>query len=145
VDRFADRERPIVSLERVPWSDVSAYGVADLPQGNPGRPVFPVEDFVEKPPREEAPSNLAITGRYVLTSEVFDELETTEPRVKRELQLTDAIRRLQGVLGHELRCDRFDIGNIPDCLRANVQMALRHDDGEMNEAVETLLRDHLDE
>ena len=84
--------------------------------------------------------NLAITGRDVLTSEIFDLLESTVPGVGGELQLTDAIRKLPSIRGVELQGDRFDIGNIPDWLQANIQMALTHDDGDMNQAVETLLR-----
>jgi UTP--glucose-1-phosphate uridylyltransferase len=138
-------EESVLSLERVPWDRVESYGVADLGDADESQPCFPVEDFVEKPPREEAPSNLAITGRYVLTSEVFDILEGTEPGVGGELQLTDAIRELEAVRGVELAGDRFDIGNIPDWLSANIEMALNHDDGEMNHAVRQLLREHYDE
>jgi len=134
----------VLSLERVPWERVSAYGVADLADDNADQPCFPVSDFVEKPAREDAPSNLAITGRYVLTPEIFDLLEQTDPGVGGELQLTDAIRELPAVRGVELRGDRYDIGNIPDWLRANVQMALKHDDGEMHDAVERLLQEELD-
>jgi UTP--glucose-1-phosphate uridylyltransferase len=143
-DHAEEYGESVLSLERVPWEKVPAYGVADLPEGAGDRPCFPVSDFVEKPPREEAPSNLAITGRYVFTSEIFDCLERTEPGVGGELQLTDAIRKLPAVRGVELRGDRYDIGNIPDWLQANVQMALEHDDGEMNEAVEAILREELD-
>lgn len=135
----------IISLERVPWNRVESYGVADLGDAAESQPCFPVKDFVEKPSREEAPSNLAITGRYVLTPEIFDLLENTEPGVGGELQLTDAIRALDTVRGVELSGDRFDIGNIPDWLKANIEMALSHDDGEMNEAVRQLIREQLDE
>jgi UTP--glucose-1-phosphate uridylyltransferase len=134
----------VVSLERVPWERVSAYGVADLDDSDPDADCFPVRDFVEKPPRDEAPSNLAITGRYVLTHEVFDALDRIDPGVGDELQLTDAIRELDGVRGVELRGDRYDIGNIPDWLRANVRMALDHDEGDLNEAVAELITEERD-
>ena len=130
---------PVLSLERVPWEQVPAYGVADTGDVDPSARSFPVDDFTEKPPRDEAPSNLAITGRYVLTAEIFDLLETTEKGKGGELQLTDAIRKLDDVRGVELDGDRYDIGNIPSWLRANIEMALHHDDGEINEAVEALL------
>jgi len=138
-------EESIISLERVPWEKVPSYGVADVADDHQSQACFPVSDFVEKPPRDEAPSNLAITGRYVLTSEIFDLLDATDPGVGGELQLTDAIRKLPSIRGVELQGDRFDIGNIPDWLQANIQMALTHDDGDMNEAVEALLRSQLDE
>lgn len=133
----------VLSLERVPWERVSAYGVADLGDDAADHQGFPVQDFVEKPLREEAPSNLAITGRYVLKGEIFDLLEETEQGVGGELQLTDAIRKLPAVRGVELQGDRYDIGNIPDWLRANIRMAIKHDDGEMHDAVRELLEREL--
>jgi len=135
----------IVSLERVPWEDVPAYGVADVADDRRTDGAFPIADFVEKPARKDAPSNLAITGRYVFTPEIFDLLETTEPGVGGELQLTDAIRKLPAVRGVELQGDRYDIGNIPSWLRANLRMALTRDDGEINEAVEALIEREFDE
>lgn len=132
-------EESVISLEAVPWERVSAYGVADVAEGARDEPCFPVDDFVEKPPRAEAPSNLAITGRYVLLPAIFDALRQTEQGVGDELQLTDAIRKLDTVRGVTMDGDRYDIGNIPDWLRANIQMALKHDQGEMNQAVRQLL------
>ena len=103
-------ETSTISLERVPWDDVPSYGVADI-EGTPSsQSSFPVTDFVEKPARDAAPSNLAITGRYVLTSEIFDALESTIKGVGGELQLTDAIRKLDSVRGVELEGHRYDIG-----------------------------------
>lgn len=136
-------ETSVLSLERVPWDRVSSYGVADVNETASSDGSFPVNDFVEKPPRSEAPSNLAITGRYVLLPEIFDLLNKTEMGVGRELQLTDAIRKLNEVRGVELDGDRYDIGNIPDWLQANIEMAFHHDDGEMNKAVEELLEEQF--
>ncbi|MFC7114594.1 UTP--glucose-1-phosphate uridylyltransferase GalU [Natronoarchaeum sp. GCM10025703] len=82
-----------LSLERVPWEQVPSYGVADTADVDATAESFPVNDFVEKPPQDEAPSNLAITGRYILTSKIFGILEATEPGVGGELQLTDAIQK----------------------------------------------------
>jgi UTP--glucose-1-phosphate uridylyltransferase len=79
----------------------------------------------------------------VLTPEIFEHLERIEMGVGGELQLTDAIRELDSVRGVELDGDRYDIGNIPSWLQANIEMALRHDDGEMNEAVEQLLEEQF--
>jgi UTP--glucose-1-phosphate uridylyltransferase len=144
MDYAEEYDTSTISLERVPWEKVPAYGVADVPEDRESD-CFPVADFVEKPAREDAPSNLAITGRYVLTPEIFDALEATDPGVGGELQLTDAIKKLSSIRGVELKGDRFDIGNIPDWLRANIEMALYHDDGEMNEAVSDLIQDYMDE
>lgn len=139
IEHAEAHESSVLSLERVPWERVPSYGIADLGDGTADQQSFPVSDFVEKPSQKEAPSNLAITGRYVLTPEIFEHLESTDPGVGGELQLTDAIRKLPEVRGVELQGDRYDIGNIPDWLRANVEMALRHDDGEMNAAVNELV------
>jgi UTP--glucose-1-phosphate uridylyltransferase len=136
-----EHDTSVLSLERVPWEDVPSYGVADVGDIESTADSFQVADFVEKPAREDAPSNLAITGRYVLQPQIFDILETIDKGVGGELQLTDAIRELEQVRGVELDGDRYDIGNIPSWLKANIEMALRHDDGEMNEAVETLLKE----
>lgn len=129
-------ETSVLSLERVPWGRVSAYGVADVDDEVSSSGDFPVTDLVEKPSQDEAPSNLAITGRYVLSPRIFGLLEETEKGVGGELQLTDALRKLDDVRGVELNGDRYDIGNIPSWLRANIEMAVRHDDGEMSEAVD---------
>ncbi|WP_121820717.1 UTP--glucose-1-phosphate uridylyltransferase GalU [Halostella salina] len=141
--RYAEEyETSVLSLERVPWADVPKYGIADLGDASEEQACFPVEDFIEKPPRDEAPSNLAITGRYVFTSEIFDRLEQTEVGVGGELQLTDAIQKLDHVRGVELTGDRYDIGNIPSWLQANIEMALQHNEGEMNTAVEALIEEY---
>jgi UTP--glucose-1-phosphate uridylyltransferase len=144
VEYAEEFETSVLSLERVPWERVPAYGVADVDDSDPDQACFPVSDFVEKPSREEAPSNLAITGRYVFTPDIFDALEATSLGVGGELQLTDAIRKLDAVRGVELQGDRYDIGNIPDWLRANIEMALKHDDGEMNRAVRELVGEWAD-
>jgi len=145
IDRAEKHEVPVVSLEEVPWEEVPSYGVADVSGADNTEGAFPVDDFVEKPKREDAPSNLAITGRYVLTPDVFELLENLEPGVGGELQVTDALRNLPSVRGAKLEGHRYDIGNIPDWLQANLEMALAHDEGAMNEAVEALMEDKFDE
>jgi len=142
IDAAETYDTSVLSLERVPWEQVPSYGVADVDDVDSSADSFPVDDFVEKPAREDAPSNLAITGRYILTPEIFDILDNIGKGVGDELQLTDAIRELDDVRGVELDGDRYDIGDIPSWLRANVEMSLKHDDGEMNAAVEELLREH---
>lgn len=138
-------ESSVISLERVPWERVSAYGIADVAENRGSTDNLHITDFVEKPTPDEAPSNFAITGRYVLQPEIFDLLKDTEPGLGDELQLTDAMRKLSSVIGVELKGDRFDIGNIPDWLQANIEMALYHDQGEMNEAVRDLIRGYINE
>jgi UTP--glucose-1-phosphate uridylyltransferase len=145
IDYAETHESSVISLERVPWESVPAYGVADVARNDSEQRGFRINNLVEKPTQEAAPSNLAITGRYVLQPEIFDLLESTEPGVGGELQLTDALQKLSDVRGLELDGTRYDIGNIPDWLRANIQMALTHDDGEMNEAVKAILGSEFDE
>ncbi|AKH97432.1 UTP--glucose-1-phosphate uridylyltransferase GalU [Halanaeroarchaeum sulfurireducens] len=147
--RYAEEYKaPTISLERVPQQNVSSYGIADVNAAQATtseQDSFQVSNFVEKPSQDAAPSNLAITGRYILPSEIFDHLETIEPGVGDEIQLTDAIRKLDTMRGVELQGDRFDIGTIIDWLQANVEMALEYDDGKMNDAVKQLLQEQLND
>ncbi|PSP47737.1 UTP--glucose-1-phosphate uridylyltransferase, partial [Halobacteriales archaeon QH_1_68_42] len=142
VDVAEDREESVVALERIPWEEVPAYGIADVADTS-GRS-YPVDDLVEKPTREAAPSNLAIIGRYVFTPEVFDRLDETERSARGELELTDAMRKLSAIRGTEIQGDRYHIGTVPDWLEANIRMALRHDDGQLNETVRRTIEDELD-
>jgi UTP--glucose-1-phosphate uridylyltransferase len=116
-----------VAFEKVPRADVRHYGIAK-PRG--GGDVFEVEDVIEKPTPEEAPSELAIAARYVFAPAIFDALRRTTPGKGGEIQLTDAIRILieEGgkVYGMCLRDDerRYDIGNFDTYFRAFVEFAL---------------------
>lgn len=117
---------PVVLLEEVPADRVGRYGVMRGVEIGPGE--YRIEDFVEKPRPEEAPSNLAIAGRYLLTPDVFPLLAKTAPGKNGEVQLTDALRTLaQTGPFHGIRLDgvRHDLGNPDDFLRANVLFALR--------------------
>ena len=142
VDVAEDCEESVVALERIPWEEVPAYGIADVADTS-GRS-YPVDDLVEKPTREAAPSNLAIIGRYVFTPEIFDRLDETERSARGELELTDAMRKLSAIRGTEIQGDRYHIGTVPDWLEANIRMALRHDDGQLNETVRRTIEDELD-
>lgn len=119
----------VVGLKEVPAREVSAYGVID-----PGGPVdedgvVPVRDLVEKPPMDEAPSNLILIGRYVLTPDVFDEIAGLQPGRGGELQLTDALRAqaarapFHGVVSH---IERFDTGTPVGLLTAAIELTLRN-------------------
>ena len=119
----------VVALKQVTPKEISSYGCA-TPE--------PVEDnlvkicdIVEKPTAEEAPSNLAVIGRYIFTPEIFDVLERTEPGAGGEIQLTDAIKLLladQPVYGYVFEHGRFDAGDKLDYLRATVELALDRED-----------------
>lgn len=112
----------------VPHKEVSKYGVID-PQEKLNDNLYNVARFVEKPAVEEAPSDLAIIGRYVLTPEIFDILEHQKPGEGNEIQLTDAIDTLnkkQRVFAHVFNGDRYDVGNKFGFLKTNIEFGLKH-------------------
>ena len=128
---------PVLALMEVPRESISAYGVVDAePVGhNGGRDrLYRIRNLVEKPKPQDAPSNLAIIGRYVLTPEVFHSLETIEPGSGGELQLTDGLRhtlRSRPIYGYRFEGTRYDAGDKLGFLKATVEFALkRHDLGE---------------
>ncbi len=124
--------RSCIALQEVSPEEISSYGCVD-PDPAAAQPdgLIAIRRVIEKPPREEAPSNLAIIGRYVFTPEIFDMLDRIEPGRGGELQLTDAIALLleeQSVFGNVCTEGRFDVGQKLDFLRANVEMALDRPD-----------------
>lgn len=121
--------RSVVALKEFPKEEISSYGCV-APETLTDNLVR-VLDIVEKPPPDEAPSNLAVMGRYVFTPEIFDALEQVKPGVGGEIQLTDAIGLLLGdqtVYGYTFRDGRYDIGKKLDYLRATVELAIERDD-----------------
>ncbi|MHB8513503.1 MAG: UTP--glucose-1-phosphate uridylyltransferase GalU [Actinomycetota bacterium] len=125
-----DREgRSVLALKEVPMEHISAYGAVRPEPVSEN--LVKVADIVEKPRPEDAPSNLAVIGRYVLTPEIFEALSKTEPGFGEEIQLTDAIRMLvqkQAVYGYVFDGTRYDIGNKIDYLRATVELAAERED-----------------
>ena len=127
---------PVVALMEVPKDQISAYGVVDAEpishQGSKDR-LYRIRNLVEKPKANEAPSNLAIIGRYVLTPEVFKSLETIEPGSGGEIQLTDGLKhvlRSRPIYGYRFEGRRYDAGDKLGFLKATVEFALkRHDLG----------------
>jgi UTP--glucose-1-phosphate uridylyltransferase len=121
--------RSVLALKPVSPEEISSYGCAQVERIEDG--LVRVVDVIEKPDPKDAPSNLAVMGRYVFTPELFEVLERLEPGRGGEIQLTDGIRRLLGrqeVFGYVFEDGRFDIGNKLDWLRATVQLALRRPD-----------------
>lgn len=122
-------ESSVVALESVPPDKVERYGIAGGDEIEPG--ILRLNQLVEKPKREEAPSNLAIAGRYVFTPEIFTYLEDAQPGKNNEIQLTDSMAKMLTDRGmHGLRFDgkRYDIGNKLDFLKTNIEFALKRDD-----------------
>ena len=121
--------RSVLAAQEVRREDIRLYGAIkpEWIEDDLAR----VVDIVEKPPPEEAPSNLAAIGRYVLTPEIFDAIRETPPDAGGELQLTDALRLLareQAVYAYRFEDGRYDIGKKLDYLRATVEMAVERDD-----------------
>jgi UTP--glucose-1-phosphate uridylyltransferase len=128
---FAEHGGVVIGLIDVPREDVRMYGcVAPAPGSDLAADVVAIVDLVEKPAPDEAPSTLAIIGRYVLPPEIFPALRDTRPGAGGEIQITDAIRRLAAdgvpVHGVVFRGRRYDTGNRLDYLKAVVQLARRH-------------------
>lgn len=119
----------VLALKKVARAEVASYGCAAVEPA--GDNLVRVTDLVEKPAPEDAPSDLAVMGRYVLSPAVFETLERTPPGRGGEIQLTDAIKLLladQAVYGYTFEHGRFDVGNKLDYLRATVELALERDD-----------------
>jgi UTP--glucose-1-phosphate uridylyltransferase len=128
-----DRVRgPVLAVERVPREDISSYGVIALdPASDLGPGVHRVRDMVEKPSRDDAPSDLAIIGRYVLTPDIFPALAATKSDRTGEIQLTNGLRELlksRPIYACEVRGVRHDTGNKLGFLKAVVYFALKRRD-----------------
>jgi UTP--glucose-1-phosphate uridylyltransferase len=137
---------PVLAVMEVPRENISAYGVVDAEpvahNGSKDR-LFRIRDMVEKPKAEDAPSNLAIIGRYVLTPEIFTCIERVEPGSGGEIQLTDAMKlllRSRPVYAYRFEGTRYDAGDKQGFLRATVEFALKRHDlgGPFREYLKTL-------
>jgi UTP--glucose-1-phosphate uridylyltransferase len=129
IDVFDELDGPVLAVERVPKDDVSAYGIIEAEEIRDG--VYRIRDMVEKPPRDEAPSDLAIIGRYILTPDIFPALEATASDRTGEIQLTNGLRRLlkdRPIYGCRIDGVRHDTGNKLGFLKAVVYFALRRPD-----------------
>ena len=131
IDVFDEVDGPVLAIEEVPKENVSAYGIIDADEVRPG--VYRIRDLVEKPPLDQAPSNLAIIGRYILTPDIFPALEETAKEKDRtgEIQLTNGLRRLlkkRPIYGCRINGVRHDTGNKLGFLKAVVYFALRRPD-----------------
>ena len=117
-----------IAVMEVPHEETYKYGIID-PESEVEDGLFNVRRFVEKPKPEEAPSNLAIIGRYLLTPEIFDILEKQEPGAGGEVQLTDAIDTLnltQRVFAKQFKGERFDVGDKFGFMKTSIEFGLEH-------------------
>jgi UTP--glucose-1-phosphate uridylyltransferase len=142
LDVYERADGPVIAVERVPEDQVSSYGIVDVelaPQL--GRGVFRIKNLVEKPPRHEAPSNLAIIGRYVLTPDIFPALRDTARDKSGEIQLTNGMKQLlssRPLYAYEIDGVRHDTGNKLGFLKAVVYFGLKRPE------LAAAFRDYLD-
>lgn len=128
MDRYDETHASNIAVMKVPHEDTAKYGIID-PEVEREKGLYNVERFVEKPQPEDAPSNLAIIGRYLLTPEIFDILENQKPGAGGEVQLTDAIDTLnktQRVFAHEFKGKRYDVGDKLSYMKTSVEFGLEH-------------------
>jgi UTP--glucose-1-phosphate uridylyltransferase len=131
VEVFDRMQGPVIAVHRVPRSEISAYGVIDAEADDREQRVYRIRDLVEKPRAEEAPSDLAIIGRYILTPDIFDALASTPRDAAGEIQLTNGLRALKdrrAMYGYRFEGVRHDAGNKLGFLKATVEFALKRED-----------------
>ena len=128
MDIYEQEQCSILGVKEVAWQDIHKYGIVDGDKVGDG--LYTVRSLVEKPKAEDAPSNVAIMGRYIITPAVFDILEKTAPGAGNEIQLTDALKMLAGrekMLAYAFKGRRHDVGDKLGFLQATVEFALQRD------------------
>ena len=145
INQYEITNSSIIGVQPVADEDTRRYGIVDL-SSSVSETLHKVKSFVEKPEPGTAPSNLAILGRYLFTSEIFKYLETQEPGAGNEIQLTDAITRLnemQRVFAYEFDGKRYDVGEKLGFIRTTLEFALKRDD--LGEDVRKLMMELLED
>jgi len=130
IKSFEKHGNSVIAVQEVPGEEISSYGVIAGGRIADSRE-FDVTDMVEKPPASQAPSNMAVIGRYILAPEIFEILETTGKGAGGEIQLTDGLKTLlesQKIIGYEFEGTRYDTGSKLGFLQATVEFALKRDD-----------------
>jgi len=138
IDKYEEFKTSIIAVEEVPDEMISSYGIID--GKNIDGDVYLIEDLVEKPSPENAPSNLGILGRYILTPAIFEAIEKTPPGKGNEIQITDSLNLLkERIYAYTYRGRRYDIGNKLDWIKSNIELFLK------DERFEGELRVYLDQ
>ena len=122
IDLYVKYGKSAIAVEPVPDEKVERYGIIDGTEVE--KNVYKINRLVEKPALKDAPSNLAIMGRYVLTPDIFEHIENTEPGVGGEIQLTDALSQLDSIYGQVFTGESYDIGNRIDWLKTSLKFAM---------------------
>ena len=142
IDTYEKYHTSILGVQRVAQSEVNKYGILDFMQVDNN--VFKVKNLIEKPSIEEAPSNIAILGRYIITPGIFDILENQEPGKGGEIQLTDALKVLnerEAIYAYSFEGKRYDVGDKLGFLEATIDYALKRDD--LREPLTKIIKDRL--
>ena len=139
IDVYNKYNASAISLEEVPLEKVERYGIIKGSEAE--KDIYKIEELVEKPPMDKAPSNLAIMGRYVLTPDIFDKIDETEPGVGGEIQLTDALQKLDSIYGVAFEGKTYDIGNRLEWLKTSIEFAL--DDNEFKDELIDYMKSYI--
>ncbi|MBR3141421.1 MAG: UTP--glucose-1-phosphate uridylyltransferase GalU [Methanobrevibacter sp.] len=139
IDVYNKYNASAISLEEVPLEKVERYGIIKGSEAE--KDTYKIEELVEKPPMDKAPSNLAIMGRYVLTPDIFDKIDETEPGVGGEIQLTDALQKLDSIYGVTFEGKTYDIGNRLEWLKTSIEFAL--DDNEFKDDLVNYMKSYI--
>ncbi|MEC0226913.1 UTP--glucose-1-phosphate uridylyltransferase GalU [Paenibacillus alba] len=126
---YEQTETSVIAVQEVPWADVSKYGIISPAAAREQYQL--IEDLVEKPDRDQAPSNLAVIGRYIIMPEIFGILERQEAGHGGEIQLTDALRvlnRQQQMAAYLMQAKRYDVGDKMGYIEATIELALQRPD-----------------
>jgi UTP--glucose-1-phosphate uridylyltransferase len=145
INQYTKVEASVVGVQTVPPEDVNKYGIVEVSKSHEAiGKLYPLSNMIEKPNINEAPSRLAVLGRYVLTPEIFGMLETQAPGSGNEIQLTDAIKRLmrkQAVYAYDFAGERYDVGDKFGFIKATVDFALERED--LHEQVMNYLKEKV--
>ena len=132
IDQYEQTHTSVVGVQTVDKKDVSKYGIVEPSRSHPAKGrLVKLTNMVEKPDVDKAPSQLAVLGRYILTPEIFELLETQEEGAGNEIQLTDAIKRLldqQAVYAYDFEGKRYDVGDKFGFIKATIDFALDRED-----------------
>ncbi|SFG56073.1 UDP-glucose pyrophosphorylase [Halobacillus alkaliphilus] len=145
MDQYEETRSSVIGVQQVEEDQTHRYGIID-PENKNGR-LYGVKNFVEKPPKGQAPSNLAIMGRYVLTPEIMMYLDKQEKGAGDEVQLTDAIQRLntiQRVFAYDFEGARYDVGEKLGFIKTTIEIALEREDlkDDVMELITELVESH---
>ena len=129
IELFEKKEATILGVQEVPEEDVSKYGIVD--GESLADRIYKVKGLIEKPSKDEAPTNIAIVGRYIITPAIFNILENTKPGKGGEIQLTDGLvelAKIEDMYAYVFKGKRYDVGNVMGFLEANIEFALRDEE-----------------